>query len=125
MRQIIIISITVLLVNSCAFNGLYYYPDKAELETFQDANSFTLMNDDLEIKGLFYERSAPKASIFFLHGNAGNLNGWSNVAQSFFDEGYQVYLIDYPGFGASTGNPSHKNVISSAQLAFEDFISKP
>src|SRR5690606_18874749 len=114
-----------ILANSCAFNNLYYYPDKAKLETFKDASSFTLNLEDIEISGLFYERTAPKASIFYLHGNAGNLNGWSNVAQSFYDEGYQVYLIDYPGFGASTGEPSHKNVIASAQLAFNDFIAKP
>lgn len=63
----------------------------------------------------------PKASIFALHGNAGNLN---TQFQSFSDltkNGFQVFIFDYSGFGFSEGNSTRKNALEDAFSAFDFF----
>jgi len=106
---------------------MFYYPDKDTFDPPAHA-------DEIKIRyhkknGLFtcnfYRSKEAKVSIFFLHGNAGNLKTWSGVADIFYDEGYNFFIMDYPGFGESEGDPKHKNVKHSAQLAFDYFIDLP
>lgn len=49
--------------------------------------------------------------IFFLHGNAGNLATWFINPEFWRDSGYDLYMLDYRGYGKSTGRIS-----SEAQL---------
>jgi dienelactone hydrolase len=37
--------------------------------------------------------------ILLLHGNAGNLNGMADVSRKLVNDGYDVYLLEYRGFG--------------------------
>ncbi|PLX00318.1 MAG: hypothetical protein C0594_15805, partial [Marinilabiliales bacterium] len=57
------------------------------------------------------------ATILVLHGNAGNLAGWSNVAEPLTNAGFKVYIIDYRGFGKSDGKASHKHLMEDAITA--------
>lgn len=53
----------------------------------------------------------PQGIVFFLHGNAGNLQGWFGAAGLYRQAGYDVYMLDYRGYGKSSGQ-----VESEAQL---------
>ncbi len=66
-------------------------------------------------------KEKPKASVFALHGNAGNLN---TQFQSFADltkNGFQIFIFDYSGFGYSEGNATRKNALEDAFSAFQFF----
>lgn len=116
----------LLLLQSCAFNGFYYFPDKSPVVASNQATEFHLKYDkEKTIHSVYFKKENPKASIFILHGNGGSLTGWQSVAEMLWNEGYQTYMIDYPGYGNSEGKAKHKNVISSAQLAFEHFNNLP
>ena len=47
-------------------------------EKFKEINLKT--NDGITINNLYFETENPKGVIYFLHGNAGNLSTWGNVA---------------------------------------------
>ena len=36
------------------------------------------------------------------------------------DAGYQVFMIDFRGYGKSTGTPTHINIASDAQVIFDN-----
>lgn len=44
-----------------------------------------------------------KATMLFLHGNAGNISGRLDKAKGWVDRGVSVFLIDYRGYGKSEG----------------------
>ncbi len=44
-----------------------------------------------------------KGVVLYFHGNTENVNHYANVTNSFTKQGYEVWMIDYPGFGKSTG----------------------
>ena len=114
------------MVQSCAFNGFYYFPDKNPVTVSNRAVEYRVKYDkEKTIQAVHFKKENPKASIFILHGNGGSLAGWQSVAEMLWEEGYQTYMIDYPGYGSSDGKPKHKTAIVAAQLAFEHFNNLP
>lgn len=113
-------------MSSCAFNGLFYYPDKNDFDPPTGVEEIRLnFKKDQQFVSNFYSCEEANTSIFFLHGNAGDLKNWSGVADIFQDAGYNFFIMDYPGFGESDGKSKHKTVKASAQIAFDYFIELP
>ena len=63
------------------------------------------------LHALHLQLPQPKGVVFFLHGNAGNLQGWFGAAALYRRAGYDVFMPDYRGYGKSSGH-----IESEAQL---------
>lgn len=63
-------------------------------------------------------------TIFFLHGNAGNLIYQYGLFKPFADKGYQVLAIDYSGFGFSTGKATRKNVYTDGTSGLDYLLNR-
>ncbi len=60
-----------------------------------------------------------KGHIIYFHGNAGNLQRWGRYAIDLTSLGYHVLMIDYRGFGKSTGVPNEKTLYHDAELVLQ------
>ena len=106
-----------------------FHPLKISKETkYTYPNSFKEINlkapDNTTINNLYFETKNPKGVVYFLHGNAGNLSTWGNVASIYLELGYNVFITDYRGFGKSEGNISDQTqLFSDAQLGY-NFLKK-
>ncbi|MCG8576885.1 MAG: lysophospholipase [Flavobacteriales bacterium] len=120
-----LVFLTFILLTSCSFNRLYYYPNTNEVPPSETAEDVYLEWSKTDtFHGLFYHAEAAETSIYFLHGNAGNLSGWRHLAEILWKDGYNVFIIDYPGFGNSDKTPRHKRVQQSAQKGLDYFIKR-
>lgn len=63
-------------------------------------------------------------SLFFTHGNGGNILYHFSIILPLVQKGYNVFIFDYPGFGLSEGKATRKNVLSSGQAAFDYFLQQ-
>jgi hypothetical protein len=45
----------------------------------------------------------PRGVVLYLHGNAGDLQGWGHHADLYVEAGYDFLVIDYRGYGKSDG----------------------
>lgn len=45
----------------------------------------------------------PDGVVFFLHGNSGNLEDWFTATPAFRQANFDLFMLDYRGFGKSTG----------------------
>ncbi|HSP11581.1 MAG TPA: alpha/beta fold hydrolase [Salegentibacter sp.] len=59
------------------------------------------MQDGKKLHALLFRAEDPKGLIFYLHGNAGSLEGWGSVAETFKALKYDVFIPDYRGYGKS------------------------
>jgi len=121
-RIIFLIFICYVLVCS----GLYFYqesilffPEKLEQDyQFQFANEFIEKNIITDsgtiINTLLFQQENSKGVIFYLHGNGGSLRSIGNESENFLPLGYDVFLIDYPGYGKSS------SIITNQQELYED-----
>lgn len=53
-------------------------------------------------------------TLLFLHGNAGNISGRLESVQQFHRLGLNVLIVDYRGYGQSTGTPSEEGLYTDA-----------
>lgn len=102
---------------------LLFFPDKLDksfkfsfAQPFDEVNIKT--NDGKSINGLLFKTDSSKGLVFYLHGNAGSLDNWGDVARRYTDLNYNVFILDYPGYGKSEGAIQSKtqlfNVIQTA-----------
>lgn len=81
---------------------------------------FLKTKEDIAIHGLHFKSNTPKGVILYLHGNAGALNSWGEVAQVYTKLMYDVFIIDYRGYGKSDGKiKSQKQFFQDVQLAYD------
>lgn len=125
-QSITLLILTPFIAGSCAMNTFYYFPDKEPVVVSENASEHYIpYRDNKRVHGLFFSKENPIASVFILHGNAGNLTGWQSVAEMMWEEGYQTFIMDYPEFGNSDGQARHNQVIASAQKSFDYFNQLP
>jgi alpha-beta hydrolase superfamily lysophospholipase len=61
----------------------------------------------------------PKGIVFYLHGNRGNIHLCLWEIKPFVDAGYDVWTMDYRGFGKSTGRLSEAALLADAQIVYK------
>jgi pimeloyl-ACP methyl ester carboxylesterase len=62
--------------------------------------------------------------VLYLHGNAGSLRSWGDVASDFTSRGYDILIPDYRGFGKSTGNIVNEKQLLDDGLAVYRMLAK-
>ena len=72
------------------------------------------------INALHFHRENPKGLILYFHGNTRSIKGWAKYARDFYRYDYDVILVDYRGFGKSTGKRSEKEMLNDMQFIYDD-----
>jgi uncharacterized protein len=78
----------------------------------------------VRINGLHFYRDKPKGLILYFHGNTRSIKGWARYAKDFYRYDYDVVLVDYRGFGKSTGKRSEKEMLGDMQFVYEKLKEK-
>ncbi|HYE54121.1 MAG TPA: alpha/beta fold hydrolase [Chitinophagaceae bacterium] len=73
----------------------------------------------VNINGLHFHRPAPAGLILYFHGNTRSIKGWAKYARDFYRYNYDVVLVDYRGFGKSTGKRSEQAMLSDMQFVYD------
>ncbi len=108
----IIISILGVYVLICILayffqESLIFHPAKlAKDKTFDfqrcTEKYFYVPNGDT-LHGLTFAADTTIGLVFYLHGNAGALDTWGKAHEAYTALGYDFFILDYPGFGKSSG----------------------
>ena len=75
--------------------------------------------DGAKLNGLHFKVENSKGVILYFHGNAGNLQRWGEITQYFVEKEYSVLVMDYRGYGKSTGKKSMENLYNDAQFWYD------
>lgn len=95
----------------------FYQPSK----TFKPIENvsyteFQIPVENDTISGIFLRpKTKAKATILFFHGTGGNVSTYMFMTKPLVEAGYQVLMVDFRGYGKSTGRPTHVNIASDGQ----------
>ena len=109
---------------------LIFFPEKTPKDAKYRFNGpfeemFFTTNDAVHIHGILFKTQAPKGLIFYLHGNAGSIESWGDVAELYNQLGYDLFMIDYRGYGKSDGSiTSERDIYNDVQLVFSAVTEK-
>ena len=63
--------------------------------------------------------SAAKGVVLYFHGNRQNINHYAQHAADFTSKNYEVWMMDYPGYGKSTGSFTEQELYDWALLFYK------
>jgi uncharacterized protein len=100
-----------------------FKPEKLKADfQFKYDIPFRELNFDIEegvrINGLHFYREQPKGLILYFHGNTRSIKGWAKYARDFYRYDYDVVLVDYRGFGKSTGKRNETEMLNDMQFVY-------
>lgn len=79
--------------------------------------------DGAKINSLLFRQPNPRGLVFFLHGNRGNLETWTNNVEFYQRINYDMFMLDYRGYGKSTGQIDSESQLHNDIRAAWDLIS--
>lgn len=122
---------SILLITSLAScSGIYFAPSKHELLTpdnialnYQDI--WLTSQDNTRIHAWWLPAKASQqqtevlGTIYFLHGNDRNISSYIHAVSWLPEQGYNVLLIDYRGYGRSSGKATLPEVFLDIQAGLD------
>jgi hypothetical protein len=112
MKRLLLLAFIVALTGINGCSSIFFFPQKSHLQTpdqlgLEYEDIFFTSADNLTIHGWWLNAKTPvKGTVYFLHGNAENISTHIHNVAWLPEYGYQVFLLDYRGFGLSQGKPS-------------------
>ena len=67
----------------------------------------------------FTSDSTPKGVVLYFHGNRHNIERYARFSEVFTKNGYEVWMMDYPGYGKSTGERTEKKLYEWSLLFYK------
>lgn len=83
-------------------NIIQFKPTDSPLRTPDSAVTSSQQTDAATAHSLRID-SGSKGVVLYFHGNKDNIGHYARHAMDFTNKGYEVWMMDYPGFGKSTG----------------------
>jgi len=80
--------------------------------------------DGATLSALHFRQAHAKGLIFFLHGNGGSLQNWLTSTEFYQRNGYDLFMIDYRGYGKSSGKISSEAQLHADVLAAWKHVEK-
>lgn len=106
---------------------LIFFPERDPLGT---RYAFGVPADELfipvkgaQLHALLFHAKEPRGVILYLHGNAGSLRSWGTVAPALVERGYDVLMVDYRGYGQSTGQINGEAQLHADMAAVYGWLS--
>ena len=91
----------------------YNFPEK-----HKEINIPITENSNLNIVQFFSTDTITKGVVLYFHGNKKNISWYAKYSPYFTKYGYEVWLIDYPGFGKSTGKFTEQTLYDWANYMY-------
>ena len=124
--QLLLIAYVVIVLAALIFQRrLIYFPTKIPanvIESVAKEHGFAPWNNPAgQIIGWKIPASGkPAGSVLIVHGNAGCALGRDYIAQPVHEAAdVEVFVLEYPGYGAREGSPSKTSLLAAAEEAFQ------
>jgi len=121
----IIVLFTAIGLANCRQEKMFFHPTPlpADFE-FKFQNEFTEYKipvaKDVTVNGLLFKAEQTKGLVFYLHGNAGALNTWGEISDFYTQNNYDIFILDYRGFGKSEGRIENEDqFLGDVQLVYD------
>lgn len=69
-------------------------------------------------------QAKPAPAVIFGHGNGELIDFWTEELQNFNPMGIGLLLVEYPGYGRSSGTPSQKSITGAFVAAYDALLSR-
>ncbi|MCW8093160.1 alpha/beta hydrolase [Alteromonas sp. ASW11-130] len=116
-----------LFLSACSFNSVFFPVDErpsasvnTDMETVELDSS-----DGKRVFHYFFNTSQnSKATILVFQGSGSTVANWYKVIRPLIQDGYQIFMMEYRGFGSSEGDATHNSIAIDANAALNYLASR-
>ena len=134
MKKVIFRWLKIIILLYCLIGiGLYYLQDKILFHPeplaasyqyrfdapYKEVNLLYNQQSNINIIQFTTNRPQPKGVVLYFHGNKQNIGWYAKNAPLFTSQGYEVWMMDYPGFGKSTGDFTEQQLYNWALVLYK------
>jgi fermentation-respiration switch protein FrsA (DUF1100 family) len=104
-------------------NAFFYYPSQKIYYTPHDFGAayediYFTSKDGTQLNGWFIPAiGSTKGTVIYFHGNAENITNHYLFVQWLPEEGFNLFIFDYRGYGASSGKPDRQGIVEDSMAA--------
>jgi uncharacterized protein len=99
-----------------------FYPRRDFLDVTGDANAGLIpVDNEISISYSFYTGDKKYPNILFFHGNGEIASDYQTIGPVYNDIGLNLFVVDYRGYGHSSGKPMLSSMIKDAHPIFDGF----
>ncbi|MFX1454641.1 MAG: alpha/beta hydrolase [Promethearchaeota archaeon] len=112
------------LIDNPAVSNIVFYPRKIPSPKETDPNIKILkfqVDKDIQIGGFFYLNNPNYPTILLFHGNGEIAADYKYFLNFFFQCGVNLAVVDYRGYGFSSGEPYYTSLITDALPIYDEF----
>ena len=131
MKKNLYFMLLILFLLNAGCTNLFFYPEKEFIDNpaakkLAPLDVYFKTPDRLKLHGWFFQaKQEARATILFIHGNARNLSVHAGSVLWLVDEGFNVFIFDYRGYGRSEGKPGIDGIHLDAEAALETLLTLP
>ncbi len=126
--SVVIVYAVILLLVFLFQARLVYFPEVARALVATpravglDFEEIQLAADGATLHGWWVPAKAARGAVLIFHGNAGNISHRLEYLTMFNRLGYATLIVDYRGYGKSSGTPSENGTYRDAEAAWRHLI---
>ena len=125
LTRCLVVLLLALTLAGCS--GLFFYPSRdmqegPAVKMFSHRDVVFPSSDGVPIHGWYFPATNARGSVLLLHGNAQNLSTHVNNVLWLVKEGFNLFIVDYRGYGWSGGETSLTGVHADAAAALEKLL---
>ncbi|HEX6429777.1 MAG TPA: alpha/beta fold hydrolase [Niastella sp.] len=128
-RWLKVIILVYCLIGIAIYYGqdkLFFHPQPITAQSkysfpfpFKEVNIPYSKETNINIIQFAANQPQPKGVVLYFHGNKNNISWYAKAAPEFTSRGYDVWMIDYPGFGKSTGEFTEQQLYDWALVFYK------
>jgi len=113
-----------LLIDNPTISNVVFYPRKTKIPEKLESNIKILkldIGDNTTIGGFFFGSKKENPTILLFHGNAELASDYQYISHLYLDCNVNLAVVDFRGYGFSSGEPYFTSLISDAMPIYDAF----
>jgi len=119
-----------LLIDNPTISNVVFYPRKTKIPEKLESNTKVLefdISDNVSVGGFFFGTKTENPTILLFHGNGEIASDYQYISELFLECNVNLAVVDFRGYGFSSGEPYFTSLISDAMPiynAFRDWMAE-
>ena len=113
-----------LIIDNPTISNIVFYPRKTKVPEKLESNIKVLkfdIYDNISIGGFFFGTKAENPTILLFHGNGEIASDYQYISHLFLEYNVNLAVVDFRGYGFSSGEPYFTSLISDAIPIYNAF----
>jgi len=113
-----------LLIDNPTISNVVFYPRKTKIPENLESNIKVLkfnISDNISIGGFFFGTKTENPTILLFHGNGEVASDYQYISHLFLECNVNLAVVDFRGYGFSSGEPYFTSLISDAIPIYDAF----